>query len=246
MAIKDIISRGIGPSVSISFFITGGYGALAGATLSGELSGELAGGALENQIFKGQQSTTITLIDDTWVTGQSFNDARQAIIDGFDSSSNEIGGWNNEVRDKLAVPYVVRISDNKVNITLPAFSGYAIDANETITCTIPGTATAAANDLIAKPSFVITADDGTNNIVNTDSTIDVPNNYEQCDRSGFRQYPGDLIKNWDNVYTRGKSYDERHPQLMIRSVSENLKGSPSPEANEDTFVGVNEVTIDDL
>ncbi len=81
-------------------------------------------------------------------------------------------------------------------------------------------------------------------ITNADATA-APTNQEVCDRSGFRVYPGELVKNWDGVYTRKQSVDQRHPQLLVRSVSEEFKGSPSPES-EDSFVGVNEVQADDL
>ena len=211
------------------------------------LTGTLADGALENQIFIGQEDVVITLSGDTWEAGQAFNDIRQDIIDGFNSSNNEIGGWNNEVRDKLAVSYVTRDGDKRASIPFPALSGYAIDANETITYTVPASALAGVSSLTATPTFVVTADtlSGTE-IVNADTSTAEPTNYEQCDRSGFRQWPGELIRNWDNVYTRRKSVDERHPQLMIKSVSENLKGSPSPEDNEDNFIGVNDVQGEDL
>ena len=212
---------------------------------SAVLTGSLSDGVLENQIFVGFQDVTITLSDETWVSGQVFNDQRQNIIQGFDSAQNENGGWNNEVRDKLAVPYVTRISDTIVNITLPAFSGFSIDANETITCIIPATALTAGNALTATPTFTITATLAISSaIVNADSTTDVPTNYEQCDRSGFRQYPHTLLRNWDGVYTRSKSYDAKHPQLLVSSVSEKLKGSIRPEA-DDNFL-TEEVSADDL
>ncbi len=81
-------------------------------------------------------------------------------------------------------------------------------------------------------------------ITNANATV-APTNQEVCDRSGFYVYPGELVKNWDGVYTRKQSVDQRHPQLLIRSVSEEFKGSVSPES-EDSFVGVNEVQADDL
>ena len=72
-------------------------------------------------------------------------------------------------------------------------------------------------------------------IVNANATTDVPNNYEQCDFSGFRQLPGSLKMTWNRHAVRRKSWDERHPQLNIRSVPERQRGPKRPEQN-DNFI----------
>ena len=81
-------------------------------------------------------------------------------------------------------------------------------------------------------------------ITNDDATP-ATTNQEICDRTGFRVLPGELVRNWDGVYTRIKSLDVKPPQLLIRSVPDQQKGSPSPES-KDVFIGANDVTIDDL
>ena len=81
--------------------------------------------------------------------------------------------------------------------------------------------------------------------ITNDNATPAHTNQEICDRTGFRVYPGELVRNWDGVYTRIKSLDVKPPQLLIRSVPDQQKGSPSPES-ADVFVGANEVTIDDL
>ncbi len=219
--------------------------ALGGAAGSAVLSGDLSDGVLENELFSTWQYSVIQVSGNTWATGTTFNDGRAALIQGFDSDGVELGGWNNEVRDKLSVASVTRVSDETVSIIFPPSSGFTIDANETVTLTIPPSILSGFTEIVATPTFVVTADtlSGTE-IVNADTSTAEPTNYEQCDRSGFRQWPGELIRNWDNVYTRRKSVDERHPQLMIKSVSENLKGSVSPEG-DDTFL-TEDVKAEDL
>ena len=81
--------------------------------------------------------------------------------------------------------------------------------------------------------------------ITNDNATPATTNQEICDRTGFRVLPGELVRNWDGIYTRLKSLDVKPPQLLIRSVPDQQKGSPSPES-ADVFVGANEVTIDDL
>ena len=81
---------------------------------------------------------------------------------------------------------------------------------------------------------------------NTNATTDNPNNYEQDDRSGFRQYPGDLIRDGQTGgMVRKKSYDPRHPQESIRSTTDSQRGPQNPEG-EDVFLADGEVTGNDL
>jgi len=104
----------------------------------------ISGSALgQNEIgIKGGGSQIIiTLLAGNWVTaGATFEAERQNIIDGLTSAQTETTGWNNEVRDNLAVTTVVRTSDTVVTISLSPQSGYDITADEFITVTVPGTA----------------------------------------------------------------------------------------------------------
>ena len=86
----------------------------------------------------------------------AFADQRQNIINGMTSAGTETLGWNNEVRDKIAVTDVVRTDATIVTITLDAEAGYDITANETITVTIPATALTSGTALVASPTFAIT------------------------------------------------------------------------------------------
>ena len=84
-------------------------------------------------------------------------------------------------------------------------------------------------------------------IINVESTTSVPNNYDQCDFSGFRQLPGSLKFTWNNYAVRRKSWEERHPQDFVRSTSDKQRGPKRPE-QDDRFIGdeIDEITQDDL
>ena len=78
--------------------------------------------------------------------GTTFNNQRQAIIDGLTAATSQTLGWNNVIRDsQLGVSDVVRTSDAVVTITLPAASGYAITSSETIQPIIPAAALVLSN-----------------------------------------------------------------------------------------------------
>lgn len=110
----------------------------------------------EEQIVAGGQTIVIDLINATWATsGANFNAERAGIIAGLDSAQSETFGWNAEVRDKEVVTAVVRTSNTKVTITLTLAADYLITANETITVTVPATAT-TAGELTATPTVGVT------------------------------------------------------------------------------------------
>lgn len=110
----------------------------------------------ETQVVTGGKTIVITLSGDTWVaSGATFEAQRQAIIDGIDSNQSYVAGWNAEVRDNMAVTTVVRTSDTVVTVTLPATAGYAIDAPETITVTIPASAVTANEEYVAVPTILV-------------------------------------------------------------------------------------------
>jgi hypothetical protein len=81
------------------------------------------------------------------------------------------------------------------------------------------------------------ADPGTG-ITNANATADVPTNFEICDRTGFKQYPHHLKRQWDGHYVRSKSIENRHPQEFVKSRGgDKQKGPQSPEG-DDSFVAV--------
>lgn len=150
----------------------------AGATASAAITGTATATIDEADIVAGGDTIIITLTGDTWVTaGATFNAQRQNIIDGLDAASSPTNGWNNEVRDNLAVTTVVRTSDTIATITLSAQAGYDISSQEVITVTIPNTAlVTSVGDLTGVPTFTvdevapdetITADSGSYSLTGT-------------------------------------------------------------------------------
>ena len=73
-------------------------------------------------------------------------------------------------------------------------------------------------------------------ITNANATAG-PTNYEICQRTGFRQYPGELMRDGYGELIRPKSVDERHPQDFVRSRGgDRQRGSVSPEQNNSFIV----------
>ncbi|KKL65324.1 hypothetical protein LCGC14_2156080, partial [marine sediment metagenome] len=95
-------------------------------------------------------------------------------------------------------------------------------------------------------ALAISIDPWGTRIENDNATTDVPNNYEQCDLTGFRQLPGSMKLTWNKYAVRKKSWDERHPATMQQSGhTDRWKGAQRPE-QDDRFLEDNEVTADDL
>ena len=102
----------------------------------------------------------ITLTDDTWDedVGDD-NEITDALIAGIDSDGVEVGGWDAVVRANMVFGDVTRLNDTTVQIILGDEPDYAIDADETITITIPDDALAGGEETVATPTFDITAED---------------------------------------------------------------------------------------
>ena len=85
-------------------------------------------------------------------------------------------------------------------------------------------------------------------IVIEDVPAEDTSNYVICDRSGFKVKPGELRQTWDKLLVLDEFWEARHPQDTIRRVTpERQRGAVRPEEiNNPTFVGANEVGIDDL
>lgn len=135
-----------------------GYVALEKVTLAAAITGTATATITEADVVAGGKTIIITLTGDMWVVaaGGLFDAQRQNIIDGLDSAQSEATGWNAEVRDKLAVTTVVRTSDTVVTITLSAQAAYDITAQETITVTVPATATLLGlSAIVGAPTFTV-------------------------------------------------------------------------------------------
>ena len=83
-------------------------------------------------------------------------------------------------------------------------------------------------------------------VENSNASTDRINNYEICDRTGFRVLPGTLVRDGQTGgMVRPQSMDQQHPQSRIRSVSEKQTGSIRPEA-DDNFLTSNQITLSDF
>ena len=121
------------------------------------LTGTLSDGATEDQIVAGGETLIITLTNDTWdATIGADNSKTTALINGIDSAQSEAAGWDAVVKANLDYNDVVRTSDTVVTITLGAEATYFITATETMTVTVPATALAGTDALVATPTFNVT------------------------------------------------------------------------------------------
>lgn len=122
---------------------------------SAALTGTITAGVNEADIVTGGKTLIITLTGDTWIAAgaASFDLQRDEIIAGCTSAQSETLGWNLVPKALQGLAGVVRTSDTVVTITWDAQATYNITANETITVTVPSTATVGANTLIATPTF---------------------------------------------------------------------------------------------
>ena len=146
---EEILSGDKRPKLTITYI-----------TATAAITGTIGDGSSEQEVRDGGGTVIITLTDDTWVAaGATFDAQRQNIIDGLDSAQSETYGWNAEVRDKMSVGSVIRTSDTVVTITVDAadVGGYRITSGETITATVPASASVLAGSLTATPTFAISA-----------------------------------------------------------------------------------------
>ena len=124
--------------------------------IAAALTGTLSDDATESQIVAGAETLIVTLTGDTWdATIGADNAKTTALIAGIDSAQAEGTGWDAVVKANLDYNDVVRTSDTVVTITLGAEATYEITATETITVTVPATAVAGTDALVATPTFNI-------------------------------------------------------------------------------------------
>lgn len=129
------------------------------APIEAALTGTLADAPTEANVAGGEKTILLTLTHGHWVLDDgTFAAARQAIIDGLVSDGSETHGWNNDVVPALSVGDVVRTSDVLVTITLPVAAAYDITTDESITVTVPASATSAGVAVVATPTITVAAD----------------------------------------------------------------------------------------
>ncbi len=123
---------------------------------SAALTGTASSTWYETDVVAGGDTIIISLSATTWVaSGATFDAQRQNILNGLVAASSPTNGWNNRRAD-IPVTAVVRPSSTVCTITRPAIAAYSVTANETITCTVPSTATAAGTAIVASPTLTVT------------------------------------------------------------------------------------------
>jgi hypothetical protein len=80
--------------------------------------------------------------------------------------------------------------------------------------------------------------------ITNETAVEIPSNYEQCDYTGFRVLPGELVETGYGQWVRPESYEPKHPQEFVRSVPERIKRGQQRPEQPDVFVDT--VTADDL
>ncbi len=102
------------------------------------VTGTITASPTEAGIIAGGYTIILTLTNDIWdATVGADNALTTGLIAGIDSAQSEGAGWDAVVKAGLTFANVTRTSDTVVTITLPAFTGYAITATETVTVTVP-------------------------------------------------------------------------------------------------------------
>jgi hypothetical protein len=100
----------------------------------------ITAGVAEGDIVAGGKTIIVRLTNGEFAVDVASNAAkRNAIFDGFKTSSSDPAMWNKVISAlKLAgESAITRNSSNKITITLPAVSDYDISLNETISLTLP-------------------------------------------------------------------------------------------------------------
>lgn len=67
-----------------------------------------------------------------------------------------------------------------------------------------------------------------------------------CDRTGFKLKASDCQFEWNGLFVRKESFEERHPQDLLKGFPDRQQPNVSRPGTGDTFLGTNEVTRDDL
>ena len=157
---KTVAAAGNVDAVSFGTWAAGeAYWALTLALIpqpTAAITGTITASVGEADIVAGGKTLIITLTDDNWIAAgaASFDLQRDEIIAGCDSAQSEALGWDLVPKATQTLGPVVRTSDTVVTITWDAFATYDITANETITVTVPATATVSGvSPTIAAPTF---------------------------------------------------------------------------------------------
>ncbi len=71
-------------------------------------------------------------------------------------------------------------------------------------------------------------------------------NNVECDRTGFKVKASECKFEWNGLFVRKQSFEERHPQDLLRGFPDRQQPAVSRPGNGDVFIGPGDVTADDL
>ena len=137
-------------------------------------AGGLFGGTLLRNVGEDDLRTTanytlsVTLSGDEWSPGIGEPCAAgvaecvtTSLLSNLVATSSSTLGWNAIVRGSLPVSAVnLDAATQRLTITFPSYGGYEIESPETITLTLPASATASGNRIFVSPAFRIRAASG--------------------------------------------------------------------------------------
>ncbi len=134
------------------------------SNISAALSGTLVSPPVtEADIVAGSETLVITLTNGKWASDIASNaTVSKALFDGLTVSptvsTNDTNSWKNKVIANLKTANIKVNSDTEIVITLPAATGYAISADQSIVVNIPSVCIAGGikDKLIAPQSIIIT------------------------------------------------------------------------------------------
>ena len=121
------------------------------------MAGGLLTSAFEADLRSPQAHTLeLTLTDDTWLPSIGLDGpASAALLSGLRSAQADARGFNAIVQPSLTAGDLVRLDARTLRLTIPQRAEYDIAAPETLTFTVPPSATFAAHTLLAPQTITI-------------------------------------------------------------------------------------------
>ena len=134
------------------------------------MSGALLSGGAEEADVRSLTSHTLSIVlqGGAWLPTVGLDgEATTALIAGLRSAQGEPGGWNAAVQPLLTSAELSRLDDSTVELTIPQRAGYDIASPETLSLTVPPSATYAAQALAAPELLRLTAEGGVGTLSGT-------------------------------------------------------------------------------
>lgn len=72
------------------------------------------------------------------------------------------------------------------------------------------------------------------------------NNPGICDRTGFKRLLSEFKKEWNGLYVLRRVWEQKHPQLNIPPVTDNLNLPDARPEAQDVFLDATSITVNNL